>query len=160
MKEQLIIQGGQKLAGEIKISGSKNAALPIIAATILSEQPVSLTNLPHLEDISNMLNLLLDLGVNIELLGYGSLDNATGNSLIIDANNIDNMQVTSNIAGQMRASILLLGPLLAKFAQATILLPGGCAIGARPVDLHLTALEKLGAEFTINNNIINAKAPK
>jgi UDP-N-acetylglucosamine 1-carboxyvinyltransferase len=156
MKEQLIIQGGQKLTGEIKVSGSKNAALPIIAASILTNKPVGLTNVPHLEDVSNMLNLLLDLGVNIELLGHGSLDHAMGNSLMIDTNKITNLQVTSNIAGQMRASILLLGPLLAKFSKAKILLPGGCAIGARPVDLHLTALEALGAEFTINDNIITA----
>ena len=159
MAQQIIIQGKAKLAGKISISGSKNAALPIIAATILANDEITLGNLPHLADIANMLNLLLDLGVKIDFKGYGSLENASGHNVTINPKNIDNLEANSDIVSKMRASILVLGPLLAKFSQAKIALPGGCAIGARPVDIHLMALEKLGAKFTIEKDYIIANAP-
>ena len=159
MAQQIIIQGKAKLAGKIPISGSKNAALPIIAATILANDEITLGNLPHLADIANMLNLLLDLGVKIDFKGYGSLENASGHNVTINPKNIDNLEANSDIVSKMRASILVLGPLLAKFSQAKIALPGGCAIGARPVDIHLMALEKLGAKFTIEKDYIIANAP-
>ena len=160
MKEQIIIEGGKKLSGKIRISGSKNAALPIMAATILSGKDVTLSNIPHLTDISTMLHLLLSLGAKISAKGHGSENNARGRSFVIAAQHINNTKAEYDIVSKMRASILVLGPLLARFKKATVSLPGGCAIGARPVDLHLMALEQLGASFEFKNGYIKAQAPQ
>ena len=159
MKEQIIIQGGKKLSGTVKISGSKNAALPIMAATILSDSEITLSNLPHLTDISIMLNLLLSLGAKVNVKGYGSENNSRGRTVSIFPEHINNTEAEYHIVSKMRASVVVLGPLLSKFKKAKVSLPGGCAIGARPVNLHLMALEKLGAKFKIENGYIIAEAP-
>lgn len=159
MREQIIIHGGKKLSGSIKISGSKNAALPIMAATILSNEKITLGNLPHLTDVSIMINLLLSLGAKINAKGHGSENNSRGRTIAILPQYINNTEADYHIVSKMRASIVVLGPLLAKFHKAKISLPGGCAIGDRPVNLHLTALEQLGAKITIKNGYIIAKAP-
>lgn len=160
MKSKIIIEGGHKLTGQIKISGSKNAALPIMAAVILTDKEVTLENLPHLDDISTMSQLLISLGVKIGFKGHGTADDNRGKTMILNAAKINNFSARFEIVSKMRASILVLGPLLAKYHQAKISLPGGCAIGSRPVNLHLEALEKLGAKINLTAGYIEASAPK
>ena len=143
------IQGGQALSGEINISGSKNAALPLIAASIMLDERVILERIPHLRDISTMIKLLADMGVSVNLT-----DN---NKLELDASNINNYLAPYNLVKTMRASILVLGPLLAKYGEARVSLPGGCAIGARPVNLHLDGLKAMGAEIRLDGGYIFAK---
>lgn len=160
MKSKIIIEGGHKLTGQIKISGSKNAALPIMAAAILANEEITLENLPHLADISTMSHLLVSLGVKIGFKGHGNAEDARGKTIILNAKNITNFTAEFDIVSKMRASILVLGPLIAKYHQAKISLPGGCAIGTRPVNLHLAALEKLGAKIKLAGGYIEAAAPK
>jgi len=143
------IQGGQALSGEINISGSKNAALPLIAASIMLDERVILERIPHLRDISTMIKLLAAMGVSVNLT-----DN---NKLELDASNINNYLAPYNLVKTMRASILVLGPLLAKYGEARVSLPGGCAIGARPVNLHLDGLKAMGAEIRLDGGYIFAK---
>ena len=143
------IQGGQALSGEINISGSKNAALPIMAASIMFDERVVLDRIPHLQDVSTMIRLLADMGVSVNLT-----DN---NKLELDASNINNYLAPYNLVKTMRASILVLGPLLAKYGEARVSLPGGCAIGARPVNLHLDGLKAMGAEIRLDGGYIFAK---
>jgi len=146
----LNVNGGKKLQGEIKISGAKNSALPLIASTILSKTPVTIENMPNVADIKTLLYLL-------EMLGSSyNLDN---NSLNIDTSSISSTTATYDIVKTMRASILVLGPLLTRFGHCEVSLPGGCAIGSRPVDLHLKALEQMGANISIVNGYIQATAP-
>jgi len=147
--EKFKIQGGQALSGEINISGSKNAALPLIAASIMLDERVILERIPHLRDISTMIKLLADMGVSVNLT-----DN---NKLELDASNINNYLAPYNLVKTMRASILVLGPLLAKYGEARVSLPGGCAIGARPVNLHLDGLKAMGAEIRLDGGYIFAK---
>ena len=146
------IQGGQTLSGEINISGSKNAALPIMAASIMFDERVILDRIPHLQDVSTMIRLLADMGVSVNLT-----DN---NKLELDASNINNYLAPYNLVKTMRASILVLGPLLAKYGEARVSLPGGCAIGARPVNLHLDGLKAMGAEIRLDGGYIFAKVKK
>ena len=146
------IQGGQTLSGEINISGSKNAALPIMAASIMFDERVILDRIPHLRDISTMMRLLADMGVSVNIT-----DN---NKLELDASNINNYLAPYNLVKTMRASILVLGPLLAKYGEARVSLPGGCAIGARPVNLHLDGLKAMGAEIRLDGGYIFAKVKK
>ena len=146
------IQGGHVLSGEINISGSKNAALPLIAASIMFDERVVLDRIPHLRDVSTMIRLLAGMGVSINLI-----DN---NKLELDASNINNYLAPYNLVKTMRASILVLGPLLAKYGEACVSLPGGCAIGARPVNLHLDGLKAMGAEIRLDGGYIFAKAKK
>ena len=146
------IQGGQALSGEINISGSKNAALPLIAASIMLDERVILERIPHLRDISTMIKLLANMGVSVNLT-----DN---NKLELDASNINNYLAPYNLVKTMRASILVLGPLLAKYGEARVSLPGGCAIGARPVNLHLDGLKAMGAEIRLDGGYIFAKVKK
>ncbi len=146
--DKLIITGGNRLEGEVRISGAKNSALPILAATLLADEPVTISNLPHLHDITTMLELLRQMGVELTIDEKLSVE-------------IDPRSLTSTIAADalvktMRASILVLGPLLAHFGHAEVSLPGGCAIGSRPVDLHLKGLEALGAEITVEEGFIRA----
>ncbi|MDR0664822.1 MAG: UDP-N-acetylglucosamine 1-carboxyvinyltransferase [Helicobacteraceae bacterium] len=147
----LEITGGKPLNGKLKISGAKNAALPILAATILSKNPVKIANLPDVADIRTFLRLL-------ELLGGGYVK-ANG-SVTIDASKIARVTATYDIVKTMRASILVLGPLLARYGECRVSLPGGCAIGQRPVDLHLKAMEKMGAKIVIEEGYIHAIAPQ
>ena len=149
--KKLEVFGATKLKGQIKISGSKNASLPILAATLLSDKKISLTNLPKVKDIETMILLLKSLGSSIE-----------NNKKIITINNNKQTKTFASysLVKTMRAGILVLGPLLAKFGKAKVSLPGGCAIGTRPVDIHLQALSKLGAKYKIVQGYVYANAPK
>jgi UDP-N-acetylglucosamine 1-carboxyvinyltransferase len=136
--EKLLIKGGRRLSGEINCSGAKNAALPMIAATILSDDDITLRNLPYLQDITTMFELMGSMGAKI------TLDESM--NFILSSATIHDTEARYELVKTMRASILVLGPLVAKFGNARIALPGGCAIGSRPVNFHLEALKKLGAE--------------
>ena len=145
----LEIRGGNKISGEIVISGSKNSALPIITSTILSKKIVHICNIPDVVDIKTLIKLLKMLGAT---------EKFDSNNLEIDTSKINNTVAIYDIVRTMRASILVLGPLLARFGYSKVSLPGGCAIGSRPVDLHLKALEKMGAKIVIKNGYIQASA--
>jgi len=148
--QKLEVFGANKLKGQIKISGSKNASLPILAATLLSNKKVYLNNLPKVEDIQTMIDLLKSLGSKIKF---------DKKNLIIDNFDQKKKIASYNLVKTMRAGILVLGPLLAKFGFAKVSLPGGCAIGTRPVDIHLKALSKLGVKYKINQGYVIANAP-
>ena len=148
--EKLLIRGGNKLSGKINCSGAKNAALPMIAATILSDKDITLKNLPYLQDITTMFELLGSMGANI------TLDESM--NFIISSSDMHDTEARYELVKTMRASILVLGPLVAKFGKAKIALPGGCAIGSRPVNYHLDALEQLGASINLENGYIEATA--
>ena len=150
--QKLKIKGGRSLSGEINISGSKNAALPIIASSILSSSCLKISNIPKLHDVSTMIELLKTMGA--------SFTNQGDCCLRIEANNLNNCIAPYHLVKTMRASILVLGPLLAKYGKARVSLPGGCAIGARPVNLHIDGLRKMGAEIKINEGYIDAKVNK
>ena len=149
--DYLEIEGGHKLSGSVTISGAKNSALAIIAATILSDKEVKLTNLPNVVDIRTMLKLLTMLGAKVE---------HNNTEAIIDCSSINSTKAVYEIVAQMRASILVLGPLLSRFKECSVSLPGGCAIGQRPIDLHIKAVEALGAEVTLKEGYVVAKAPE
>ena len=149
--QKLEVFGANKLKGQIKISGSKNASLPIIAATLLSNKKIILKNLPKVRDIETMLTLLQSLGSRVKL---------DKNKTIIDNSKQNKKFASYNLVKTMRAGILVLGPLLAKHKSAKISLPGGCAIGTRPVDIHLKALSKLGVKYKIDQGYVIANAPK
>ena len=145
------IRGGTPLAGEVPISGAKNAALPILAATLLTEHPVTLSNVPDLRDIATLIALLEGMGVQCE---------RAGDTVSTDAGHISRPVAPYELVRTMRASILVLGPLLARCGEAVVSLPGGCAIGARPVDLHLKGLAAMGAEIRVEGGYIHARAPR
>ncbi len=155
--KKLVIKGGKKLTGTVDIAGAKNAALPLMVASILTEEKLTLTNLPHVADISTMANLLASLGIEIGLDGFDSEGGFGGRVINFCAKNIDNQVAQYDLVRKMRASILIMGPLLARFGKAKISLPGGCAIGTRPVDLHLKAMEKLGAKITLVGGYVEAE---
>jgi len=146
--DKLIITGGGPLDGEIRISGAKNAALPILMGALLADSPVSIGNVPHLHDITTTLELLGRMGVSL------TIDERSG--VVIDASTLTETEAPYDLVKTMRASILVLGPLLAKFGKADVSLPGGCAIGSRPVDLHIRGLEQMGAEIKVENGYIRA----
>lgn len=148
--DYLQIIGGTKLSGSINISGAKNSALPVIAATILSDKPVTLTNLPNVVDIRTLLKLLTMLGGSVE-------QNDT--VAVVNNGSMNSTKAVYEIVSQMRASILVLGPLLARFGECEVSLPGGCAIGQRPIDMHLKALEAMGAKIEIKGGYVRAEAP-
>jgi UDP-N-acetylglucosamine 1-carboxyvinyltransferase len=148
--QKIIINGGKRLVGEVKISGAKNAALPIMIASILSAQDLELNNIPDLEDIKTVVELLQTLGVQTT--------KTSKNSYILNASNITSFTAPYDIVSKMRASIWTLAPLLARFGKAQVSLPGGCAIGARQVDLHIDVLKAMGAEITIEDGYIIAKS--
>ena len=150
--EKLLIKGEKSLSGQIDCSGAKNAALPVIAASILSSDDITLKNLPYLQDITTMFELIGSMGADI------SLDEKMNFKL--NTSNLSNLEARYELVKTMRASILVLGSMVAKYGYAKIALPGGCAIGSRPVNYHLKALEKLGAEISLNNGYIEAKAKK
>ncbi len=149
--DYLTIEGGAKLSGSVIISGSKNAALPVIAATLLSDKDITLENLPNVVDIKTLLKL-------VEMLG-GKVSYHDNHSVTINNRSISSTKAVYEIVSQMRASILVLGPLLARFGECEVSLPGGCAIGQRPIDLHLKALEAMGAIIEIKNGYVRASAP-
>ena len=149
--KKLEVFGVAKLKGQIKISGSKNASLPILAATLLSNKKISLTNLPKVKDIETMLQLLKSFGSTIKI---------NKKRIVIENKQKLKTFASYNLVKTMRAGILVLGPLLAKFSKAKVSLPGGCAIGTRPIDIHLKALSKLGVKYKINQGYVHANAPK
>ena len=149
--QKLIIRGKKTLSGSIKISGSKNASLPILAATILTNKSIILKNIPFVQDVYTMINLLKFIGLSVEVSKKKKILNISNNKKL-------KTLAPYNLLKTMRAGVLVLGPLLAKYRKAKVSLPGGCAIGARPVNLHLFALEKLGAKIKIKNGYIHASA--
>jgi len=151
--DKLLIRGGKRLHGEVLISGAKNAALPELCAALLSPEPLLLTNVPKLQDVATTLKLLRQLGAQAERA------EADSDHVHIDASHISSTEATYDLVKTMRASILVLGPLLARFGQAKVSLPGGCAIGSRPVDQHIKGLQAMGAEITVEHGYINAVAP-
>ena len=150
--DSIRVRGGRPLSGQIEISGAKNACLTLMPATLLSDQPLTLTNAPRLSDIRTMTQLLQSLGAEVSSLAGGKV-------LAMSSHGIDTLTADYDIVRKMRASILVLGPMLARFGKASVSLPGGCAIGARPVDLHLKALEAMGAELELRDGYVHAKAP-
>ncbi|MDT0681092.1 UDP-N-acetylglucosamine 1-carboxyvinyltransferase [Roseicyclus sp. F158] len=150
--DRIVVEGGVPLEGRIEISGAKNACLALMPAALLSEEPLTLTNAPLLSDIRTMTALLQSLGVEVSGLQGGHV-------LAMSGASVDNHTADYDIVRKMRASILVLGPMLARYGHATVSLPGGCAIGARPVDLHLRALEAMGAELDLREGYVHARAP-
>jgi UDP-N-acetylglucosamine 1-carboxyvinyltransferase len=150
--DKLLIQGGNALSGEVAISGAKNAALPILCASLLTAEPLHFTNVPHLNDISTMLRLLGDMGVGVTMDGV--------DGLVLNGGGLNNPVASYEMVKTMRASILVLGPLVARCGEARVSLPGGCAIGARPVDQHIKGLQAMGAEIKVEQGYVHAKATR
>lgn len=148
--DQFLISGGTPLNGEVRISGAKNAALPLLAATILATTPITLTNVPDLKDVSTLIKLIQGLGVTVT---------REGDTVTVDTSTLSNQFAPYELVKTMRASILVLGPLLARYGDAKVSLPGGCAIGSRPVDQHLKAMEALGASIQVENGYVHAAVP-
>ncbi len=151
--DKLLIRGGRRLQGEVTISGAKNAALPDLCAALLSAEPVTLANVPQLQDVSTTLKLLANMGVVAER----QADDA--GQVTLDAGQVNNPEAPYELVKTMRASILVLGPLLARFGRARVSLPGGCAIGSRPVDQHIKGLQAMGAQITVEHGYIEARTP-
>ncbi|WP_456433342.1 UDP-N-acetylglucosamine 1-carboxyvinyltransferase [Thermosulfuriphilus sp.] len=151
MEEVIVIRGGERLDGQVRISGAKNAALPVLAATILAEGSFILDNVPRLEDIRTMGELLSTLGARIIF---------QKRSLYIDTCNLSSQEAPYHLVKRMRASVLVLGPLMARFRQAKVAMPGGCSIGARPINFHLEGLQQMGAELRVVGGFVEARAPK
>lgn len=149
--QKLIIEGGARLSGEVAISGAKNAALPILCAALLTREPVTFTNVPRLNDIGTLLQLIGQMGVKVE---------RDGDTVTLDAAALDNPVAPYEMVKTMRASILVLGPLVARCGEARVSLPGGCAIGARPVDQHIKGLQAMGAEVAVEHGYVHAVAPR
>jgi UDP-N-acetylglucosamine 1-carboxyvinyltransferase len=150
--DRIVVTGNGPLSGQIPIAGAKNACLTLMPATLLSDEPLTLTNAPRLSDIRTMTTLLQSLGAEVSSLNEGRV-------LALSSHGLDNHTADYDIVRKMRASILVLGPMLAREGRAVVSLPGGCAIGARPVDLHLRALEAMGAELDLREGYVHAKAP-
>ena len=148
--QKIIVHGGQPLKGEVLISGAKNAVLPILCATLLADAPVEISNVPHLHDVVTTAKLLGELGAGITIdAQYG---------ITVDPTTVNSQVASYELVKTMRASVLVLGPLLAKYGKAEVSLPGGCAIGSRPVDLHIKALQSLGAQISVENGFIKARS--
>lgn len=150
--DKLLIRGGHPLHGEVAISGAKNAALPELCAALLTAEPVVLRNVPRLQDVATMLKLIRNMGVDVEHAGDGSVR--------IDASRLSTPEAPYELVKTMRASVLALGPLLARFGEATVSLPGGCAIGSRPVDQHIKGLQAMGAHIMVEHGYMLAKLPE
>ncbi|MDP6258364.1 MAG: UDP-N-acetylglucosamine 1-carboxyvinyltransferase [Rhodospirillales bacterium] len=157
--DRICIQGGQPLSGTIQIGGAKNAALPLMAASLLTSETLCLSNLPHLADITTMVYLLSELGVEISMNGDAPNGGHIGRVFGLSAKEPEDKTAPYELVRRMRASVLVLGPLLARWGEAKVSLPGGCAIGTRPVDLHLEGFKALGAEIELEEGYIRASAP-
>ena len=155
--QKITVSGGVPLHGEVAISGAKNAVLPILCATLLADAPVEILNVPHLHDVVTTIKLLGELGATVEF-DQGTL--ARSSSLVVDPRSVNQHVAPYELVKTMRASILVLGPLLARHGAAEVSLPGGCAIGSRPVDQHIKGLQALGAEITVENGFIKARADR
>ncbi|MDX1606818.1 MAG: UDP-N-acetylglucosamine 1-carboxyvinyltransferase, partial [Candidatus Competibacterales bacterium] len=149
---RLIIQGGRPLIGELRAAGAKNAVLPILASTLLADEPVTLSNVPHLQDVTTTMELLGRMGVQLVVDERMNIE--------VDPRTIEHCRAPYDLVKTMRASILVLGPLLARHGEAEVSLPGGCAIGSRPVNLHLKGLAAMGAEISVENGYIRARAER
>jgi len=150
--DKLIVTGGCRLDGEIRISGAKNAALPIMAATLLADEPITVCNVPHLHDVTTTMELLGRMGVSLVVDEFLNIE--------VDTSTINNFYAPYELVKTMRASILVLGPLLTRFGEAHVSMPGGCAIGQRPVDIHLDGLKAMGADIQVENGYIIARADR
>ncbi|MDH5181581.1 MAG: UDP-N-acetylglucosamine 1-carboxyvinyltransferase, partial [Gammaproteobacteria bacterium] len=150
--DKLIIRGGAPLSGEIRISGAKNAALPILAASLLADAPMTIHNVPHLHDITTTMELLGRMGVDLTIDEKLSIE--------VNPTTIKELYAPYELVKTMRASILVLGPLVAKYGKAEVSLPGGCAIGSRPVNLHIQGLQAMGANVVVENGYIKAEAKR
>ncbi len=150
--DKLIIKGGEQLSGTVTISGAKNAALPILAATLLTTEPVTVRNVPHLNDVTTTISLLQTMGVQVTIDQHLNVE--------VDASEVAHREAPYELVKTMRASILVLGPLVARFGEADVSLPGGCAIGARPVNLHVAGLQAMGAEVAVENGFIKARSER
>ena len=148
--DKLLIKGGEKLAGTVRISGAKNAALPILAGTLLATKPVIVRNVPHLKDVTTTISLLQMMGVKVTVDDHLNVE--------VDASDVTHREAPYELVRTMRASILVLGPLVARFGEADVSLPGGCAIGARPVNLHVSGLQAMGASVSVENGFIKARS--
>src|SRR6202451_29065 len=153
--DKLVIRGGEPLLGTVRVSGAKNAALPCMAAALLTNEPVILENIPQVRDIQTTRNLLAAMGAEVEL-GYGRAQHRT----TIHCENLSAPEAPYELVKTMRASVLVLGPLCARFGRARVSLPGGCAIGARPIDQHLKGLKLLGAELDLKAGYVEARAKR
>jgi UDP-N-acetylglucosamine 1-carboxyvinyltransferase len=152
--DKLLIRGGRRLSGEVPISGAKNAALPELCAALLTAEPLTLHNVPRLQDVSTTLKLLRNMGVKAER------SEAQPDAVTLDAGQVTTPEAPYDLVKTMRASILVLGPLVARFGEATVSLPGGCAIGSRPVDQHIKGLQAMGAQITVEHGYIRARAAR
>lgn len=150
--DKLLIKGCGQLSGTVRISGAKNAALPILAGTLLATEPVTVRNIPHLKDVTTTISLLQMMGVRVTIDDQLNVE--------VDASEVTNREAPYELVRTMRASILVLGPLVARFGEASVSLPGGCAIGARPVNLHVAGLQALGADVSVENGFIKARAAR
>jgi len=150
--DKLLITGGQRLSGDVRISGAKNAALPILAATLLAGEPVTVGNVPHLQDVTTTIRLLGHMGAQITVDDRMQVE--------VDASRITNFEAPYELVKTMRASILVLGPTLSRFGEAIVSLPGGCAIGARPVNFHIEGMRAMGADIEVKNGFIHARADR
>ena len=155
--DKLLITGGVRLSGEVAISGAKNAALPLLCAALLTREPVTFTNVPHLNDIGTMLKLLAQMGVKVSREGSRV---GAGDTVTLDASGLNNAVAPYEMVKTMRASILVLGPLVARAGAARVSLPGGCAIGARPVEQHIKGLTAMGAEIAVEQGYVHARVKK
>src|SRR6202521_5233987 len=153
--DKFVIRGGNPLLGTIRVSGAKNAALPCMAAALLTDDPVILENIPQVRDIQTTRNLLAAMGAEVEL-GYGRAEHRT----TLHCKNLASPEASSELVKTMRASALVLGPLVARCGRARVSLPGGCAIGARPIDMHIKGLEQLGAKITQDHGYVEATADR
>lgn len=149
--EKLVIHGGHPLRGHVRVSSAKNAVLPIIVATLLPETPASIVDAPNLDDVVTICSVLESLGVKVQ---------REDNVLTFDASGVNKTEASYELMSRMRASFLIMGPLLAKMGHAKIALPGGCMIGSRPIDLHLKAFEAMGAEINVGNGYVEGYVPK
>ncbi|MDH5632001.1 MAG: UDP-N-acetylglucosamine 1-carboxyvinyltransferase [Gammaproteobacteria bacterium] len=150
--DKLLVRGGGPLSGDVRISGAKNAALPIMVASLLSEEPLYVGNIPHLQDITTTMELLGRMGVRLIVHEKMAIE--------ADASGVTSVHAPYDLVKTMRASILVLGPLLARFGEAEVSMPGGCAIGSRPIDLHIKGLQAMGAEISLEGGYVKAKAPR
>ncbi len=157
--DKIYVTGGTPLNGTITISGSKNAALPLMATSLLTADTITLSNVPHIADISTMAHLLLQHGTNLLIDASGGNGGHLGGVIQLTSDNINNIEAPYDLVRKMRASVLVLGPLLARFGKARVSLPGGCAIGTRPIDMHLKALTELGAVIELTEGYIDAHVP-
>ena len=157
--QKILVEGGVPLHGDVQVSGAKNAVLPILCATLLADEPVEISNVPHLHDVVTTAKLLAGLGAELTI-DQGTIGKGTESGIVVDPRSVHSHVAPYELVKTMRASVLVLGPLLAKYGAAEVSLPGGCAIGSRPVDLHIKGLQALGAEISVDHGFIKARADR